>query len=79
MVETGSAVEQSTTIEPGFRPSFRPFGPRTIASTSGEPVTQMNTMSEASATSRGDFASRAPRAIRSSTGLRLRWPITVRG
>ncbi|MNY63058.1 hypothetical protein D3C86_1999710 [compost metagenome] len=36
-------------------------------------------MVERAATSFGVFASVAPAATSSSTGLRLRWPITVKG
>src|SRR3712207_1787903 len=36
-------------------------------------------MSERSATSRGLFASAAPRPLRFSTGSRLRWPMIVSG
>ena len=76
-VEVGSEVEQSMTTEPLLRPWISPSGPRTIASTWGEPVTQMKTMLLRSATSFGERASPAPRAIRSSTGARLLRPITV--
>ncbi len=37
IVELGSAVEQSTMIEPGFSPALSPFSPRITASTSREP------------------------------------------
>ena len=76
-VELGSEVEQSTTIAPGRSPFASPVSPRTIASTSREPVTQRNTMVERAAISAAVFTSTAPRPLRSSTASRLLRPITV--
>ena len=49
------------------------------ASTSGEPVTQMNTMVEARATSAAVSAAAAPRPTRSSSGARFRCAVAVSG
>ena len=65
-------------IEPGFSASLRPPAPRTISSTSRDPVTQRKTIVERAATSPIVDTSTAPRAARSSAGLRFLRPRNVR-
>jgi hypothetical protein len=78
IVTEGSEVEQSTIIS-GLPAEASPSGPLMIASTSGLPVTQIMTMSLPSASALALLASVAPFDCRLSTGVRLRWPRTVRG
>ena len=78
-VEVGSAVVVSTTTRPARAPARIPSAPRMTLSTWGEFERQMWMMSHRAAMSRGLDASDAPRAVRLSTGTRLRFPFTTSG
>ena len=74
--ELGSEVEQSMTTAPGRSPVASPVSPRTIASTSLDPVTQRKTMRERAPTSAAVFTSTALRGMRSSSASHLLRPLT---
>ncbi len=73
---SGSAQVESIIHGPEAR---MPSGPWMMLSTCGLPETQRWMMSQHSAMAFGDPTSLAPRAIRSSTGARLRWAMTTSG
>ena len=85
VVEWGSLVEQSTMIKPALGLLNKPSGPATTASTCGEPVTQIKTMSQLAPKAAALSAKVAPASSKSFTRSRCLctvianfWPLAIK-